>query len=386
MVCHLHGMAANPDSVILSSADYERQGGELTTIFDDYLFTSYRFLYIGCGDGLYDPHIAPLMKKAVELLQPKDKERARGLEHFLLVRGGELRHFIGDPLPPRVAPVAYGTDFGELTDFLRKLNHGIDPKVSQHPDDYEPLPAGAPAAAEAAFAASRTEVRVTGPPTGLSTPASPVMLSLEVAAQQRAQEARAALRRAARAMDHLGNCMTLPIGITTWGPADRQAEHDLLAAASAGPAADLQARLRQAADALAAVAVQAAKVTPRAEPPESGPAWLTATAADLAGLSAELASRVARAHDDVIDRARTMSIQYRAVLEVLGEARDEAEEAHRGAARMLRQLRGRREEPAAGTGQAGNRAASGPAGSGPPPAGHCSIGPGRVHRPGRDPP
>ena len=365
VVFHLHGMAANPQSVILSSADYEgKSHDELSKIFDDFLFTSHRFLFIGCGDGLYDPHIAPLMKKAAEVRRPTNsnagKEESEGLEHFLLVRGSELRRF-NNRLPERVAPVAYGTHFGELAGFLRKLNGGIDPEVSQNPKDYDPLPSVAPAAPEPAFAAPRTEEPVTGPPAGLSTPGLPVtVLSLEVVLQQRVRKAHATLRRAARAMDQLAESLKLPDDMTILEPADEQSEHELVAASAADPAADLQDRLRQAADAVAAAAVQAAKVTLRTEPPVSAPARLATEAAGLVELLAQLAGRIALAHDDVTHRAKTSTTRYRALAAALSEARGEAEDAQRDATRMMRQFGGQREERAAGSGEAGHRAAVDP--------------------------
>jgi phage repressor protein C with HTH and peptisase S24 domain len=365
VVLHLHGVPANPDSVILSSADYERLGqSELEKVFAQHLFVARRFLYIGCGDGLNDPHIAPLMKKARELLplDPKaSRKESEGLEHFLLIRGRELRNFTADPLPDRVAPVAYGADFGELTDFLRSLKNGTALQVSQRPGDYEPRPDVAQAEPEPASAPHRTEGSMASAPAGISTPEPPVtLLSLEVVAQQRAEQAHAALRRAARAMDELALCTALPIGMAAWEPADQLAEHERLAASAADPAADLQTRLRQAAEAVGAAAAQAAKVTLRTQLPVPNPARLATAVANLETLSAELKGRVASTLDDITRRARISSIRYRDLLGALDEARDDADDAHRGAARMVRRLGGSREQPAAGTGEAANRAAPGP--------------------------
>lgn len=369
VVLHLHGMASNPESVILSSADYERlSSNDLGKIFDQHLIASRRFLFIGCGDGLYDPHVAPLMEKVAELLRPNpdgDKAESEGLEHFLLVRGSELRRFTADPLPERVAPVAYGPGYGDLAGFLRKLHNGIDPEVSQNPDDYKPKLAGAPAAPVPAPALHQMRDEMAGPPAELAAPTLPATLSLEVMALQRAREAHAALHRASRAMDQLAECMKLPDDLTAWEPADQQAEHELLAASAPDLAADLQARLREAANAVSAASVQAARVTLRTEPSVSGPARLAAAAADLEKISADLAGRVALADKDVKGRTTTSSGRYRILQTALDDARDEAEGAHRAAARMMRQLGGRRQEPVAEPGQAGNRAAAepGPAGT-----------------------
>jgi hypothetical protein len=222
VVLHLHGMAAEPESVILSSADYQRiLLDELDKIVSQYLSVSRRFLYIGCGDGLSDPHIAPLMRRVIEVLAVrKGQQKQEGREDFILVRGGELRQLIDRPLPEQIFPVVYGTTFDELTGFLRKLREGLELNVSQDLGDYRPIAsavsavaplgpygwadeAGLPAAAQLAAGERGAEPPVT-------------TLSLQVLADQQVREALAAVRRAARAMDRVAGCVALPIGMATW--------------------------------------------------------------------------------------------------------------------------------------------------------------------------
>ena len=143
----------------------------------------------------------------------------------MLVRGGELRQLIADPLPERISPVAYGAEFAELADFLRNLAAGLELDVSQNPDDYEPVGSAVPAAAPPGPAGWADEAgRPAARPAAGERGADPQVttLSLQVLADRQIQEALAAVRRAARAMDRVAGCVALPIGIATWisRPAD----------------------------------------------------------------------------------------------------------------------------------------------------------------------
>ena len=366
VVLHLHGMAAKPQSVILSSADYQRiVEDKLDKVVSQYVFLSRRFLYIGCGDGLSDPHIAPLMRWVMEMLTvQKGQEGQEDLEHFVLVRGGELRQFRADTLSDRVSAVAYGDEFGQLAGFLRRLGAGLELDVSQNPDDYEPIGSATPAAAPPRSAGRADEA---SSPPGRERGTAPLVtaLSLQASADRQVEEALAAVRRAARAMDRVMGCVALPIGMTTWDAADQEAVHEQLAVSAAGPAADLRERLHQAADAVSAAA-QAARIRAQAEPgPASASGRIAVAATGLEALSAELAERVTLAHDVLAHRSTASSISYRPLLPVLAEARAEAEDARRDAAE-LRQLLGRR--PArGGTSQAAEQPDTRQAGADPDP-------------------
>jgi Peptidase S24-like/SIR2-like domain len=343
VVLHLHGMAAKPQSVIMSSADYQRiVENKLDKVVSQYVFLSRRFLYIGCGDGLTDPHIAPLMRWVIEMLTvQKEQEEQEDLEHFILVRGGELRQLRADPLSERVSAVAYGDEFRQLSGFLRKLGAGLGLDVSQNPDDYQPVGSAMPAGAPPRSAGWADEAG--SPAVGGERGPAPLVtaLSLQTFADRQVQEALAAVRRAARAMDRVAGCVALPIGMTIWDPADQETVHEQRAVSAAGPAASLRDRLRQAADAVAAAA-QAARIGAQTEPgPASTSARIVTQAAGLEALSAELAERVTLAHDDLAHRSTTSSIRYRPLLPDLSEAQAEAEDARRDAAE-LRQLLDRR--------------------------------------------
>jgi hypothetical protein len=131
MVLHLHGVVGKPDSIILSSADYERLSlGELTQVLNKSLFASHRFIFIGCGDGLSDPDIAPLID-FMNKIMPEEST-----EHYILVRGGQLRELNERPLSPLIVPVAYGEKFEHLAPFLQKLAGGQQIDTSQDPEFY----------------------------------------------------------------------------------------------------------------------------------------------------------------------------------------------------------------------------------------------------------
>jgi len=349
VVLHLHGIADKPESVILSSTDYQRiLDDKLDKIVSQYVFLSRRFLYIGCGDGLGDPHIAPLMRWVIEALTAqKDQKQQEDEEHFLLVRGGELHQLMTDPLSERVSPVAYGAKFDQLADFLRKLSAGLELKVSQNPDDYEPIGSAASAVAPAPgpFGWTDEAGNPAEKPVGGARGAVPPVtaLSLQALEDQRVQEAYAAVRRAARAMDRVAGCVALPIGMTTWDPADQLTVHDQLAVSAASPTASLRDRLRQAADAVAAATNQATKIGAQTEPgPTLVPGRIAPMVAALEALSAELAERVTLLHEDLRRRSTTSSIRYRRLLSDLEDAQAEAD-ALSGAA-QLRQLLARRPE------------------------------------------
>jgi hypothetical protein len=57
-------------------------------------------------------------------------------EHYILVRGGQLRELNERPLSPLIVPVAYGEKFEHLAPFLQKLAGGQQIDTSQDPEFY----------------------------------------------------------------------------------------------------------------------------------------------------------------------------------------------------------------------------------------------------------
>ncbi|MBV9795230.1 MAG: SIR2 family protein [Actinobacteria bacterium] len=132
-IVHLHGVVGKPKSIILSGSDYERlRLHKLANDVTRSIFLGRRFLFIGCGDGLADPNIGPLLT----FLNNINAEKP-GRKHYLLVLGRELRRFRRDWKWPLVVPIAYGNDFDDLAPFLQKLKNGERINVSQDPRVWE---------------------------------------------------------------------------------------------------------------------------------------------------------------------------------------------------------------------------------------------------------
>ena len=114
VVLHLHGVASRPESVILDNADYQRlRNSLLNERLSAALFVQRAFIFIGCGDGMSDPHIAPLLEEMIELI-PDD-----GPEHFILCTTDERSQF--KDISKRISPVVYGETYDELPQFLHQL-------------------------------------------------------------------------------------------------------------------------------------------------------------------------------------------------------------------------------------------------------------------------
>lgn len=128
VVLHLHGVATKPESIILGSADYQKlSDNERNNILGQSLFLIHRFIFIGCGDGLNDPHLAPLLEQMIELA-PVD-----GQDHFILVTEEERDKLPPDKPSPRITPVAYGAGYEELPGFLQGLAAETVPDMKATP-------------------------------------------------------------------------------------------------------------------------------------------------------------------------------------------------------------------------------------------------------------
>jgi SOS-response transcriptional repressor LexA len=238
MVLHLHGVVTDTSSIILSSADYQRGKTDLNTVVGSTNFISRRLLFVGCGDGLNDPDIAPLMKTMTELIPEK------GTEHFMLVKGDQLRRLNQNPLCERITPIAYGRSFADLPEFLEKLVAGEELTTSQAPEFYEhdddsaetsespPEITGAPPKDQPAAPGSRT---VTGAGATLQELAGP--------AQEHLRDAKAELQDAMRAMRKIEHRGTPPAGADEWNDlGDWDDVHQRIAASLTDPVSRLESR------------------------------------------------------------------------------------------------------------------------------------------------
>ena len=282
IVVHLHGIAENPDSIILSSADYQRLNAEqLTQVLNKSLFASRRFIFIGCGDGLNDPDIAPLID-FVNKAMPKESKA----EHYILVRGNQLRQYIERELSPRIVPVAYGSTFGDLTSFLRKLADDEEIEASQTPTFYEQPP---------------------NPGTALLDLAGP--------AQEKLQRALDALEQAMRGMGRVEHRSALPLGIDDWKDyKDQEIVHKQLAASVADPAAHLESCSDEVVLEFEQAEVYVGRLTAGQFTRDAARlAPMIAVVTELEDLCNLLLSRVTKARDDLDTRTRERCSDYRVV-------------------------------------------------------------------------
>jgi SOS-response transcriptional repressor LexA len=288
MVLHLHGVVGKPDSVILSSADYERLSqDQLADVLNKSLFASHRFIFIGCGGSLSDPDIAPLIDFMNNLIPE------RKTEHYILVPGGQLRQLNERPLSPSISPVAYGSNFEELTQFLQKLVSHEEIDTSQDPEFYE-------------------EPATTKPISAL--------LDLAAPAWEKLQDAQEALQRAIRTMGQVENRSKVPDGMNNWDYRDQRDVHEQLAASVTDPAAHLESssaevvRVFENAESYIGrlTAPQFAEYATQLKP-------MMDTVSKIENLSGQLLSRVKELRDDL--RARTkLCTDYRVPHETVSRA------------------------------------------------------------------
>ncbi|GAB2691936.1 SIR2 family protein [Nocardia thraciensis] len=114
-IAHLHGTWNRPDSVILTTSDYER-------IVRDTVFEALRqsiglldtIVFVGYGAGLNDPHFSALWN----WLQPL---RRVGAIHFTLCRDSDVKSIVDRTKSSPVIPIGYGADHSDLPKFIESL-------------------------------------------------------------------------------------------------------------------------------------------------------------------------------------------------------------------------------------------------------------------------
>jgi SOS regulatory protein LexA len=271
VVVHMHGVWNEPESIILGSADYQRvKSEELAQTVQQALFLGHRFIFIGCGDGLRDPNIAPLIQfMNRNMLKTKT-------EHYLLVIGDQLRQYNERQLSPLISPVAYGGDFGELAPFLEKLAKHEDMKVSQDPRYYEKRAAAQP---------------------------GPSLFELARLAQKKLDGALDALHGAERAMQQVEYRDAMSPVMNGLDIEDQQAAHEELAELLAGPVEHVRSCAEEVVAAFQRAEADVWRLTaPRYARHAVRLARITDRVVGLADASAQLLIRVGQARDELCDR------------------------------------------------------------------------------------
>jgi hypothetical protein len=204
-VVHLHGVVSRPKTIVLGSWQYQGLlDRESAQFWQKVLVGSRRLLFIGCGAGLTDPNIGP----ALEFMRSLGSAGVPPLEHFLLVRGGDLAAVLSRPPGAGVVPVAYGAEYSDLVPFLESLTAGGTPTPSQDPRDYVVQPRSSPKQA---------------------------LLDLAGPAEDAVVEALNEARRALQAQGQVERRTQLPQGSATWGLADQLSVHERTASSALAP-------------------------------------------------------------------------------------------------------------------------------------------------------
>jgi hypothetical protein len=160
-IIHLHGVATNTDSVVLGSWQYQALKEDITAQFWQDVLLSRGLLFIGCGAGVNDPNIGPVLEYVQFILnQPFRRAGWQGNltelhENYILVRGCELREAREKFGGSNISPVAFGAEYTDLRQFLIDLAAGHELKASQDANEYD-----------TALRAAAAQVRATpeGPP------------------------------------------------------------------------------------------------------------------------------------------------------------------------------------------------------------------------------
>jgi SOS-response transcriptional repressor LexA len=345
-VLHLHGGWWEPGSIILSSSDYERMSGDQRNqILSESLFITRRFLFIGCGDGLADPHIAPLLKKIMTFTP------SNGPEHFVLVTENDHKR-MKDWLPDRITPVAYGESYQQLPRFLEEL---ADRKIGKGPKaagSQPTLPYDSHAAAE-----------------------SQGWLMHAGHAHQKLNDTLELFDRAEDAMRQVRRRCVLPLGIDTSDYLYQQAKHKDLAESLIEPANLLKTYSARIVSAIEGVAEEIWELAgPKFDVQPSQLAPIIESVSELADASRGLLASLNPATDDL--RSRTIWPGYLAPSESLAGARTSLQRAHEVAVSLWDRLS--RQQTSRESGQAQSRppAARSPVTS-PRPTGRPPVEPTR---------
>ena len=221
-VIHLHGVATSPDSVVLGSWQYQQlQDDRTAQRWQEYLLTR-NLLFIGCGAGLDDPNIGSALEYVQLLLDPptrrarSESEPADPHENYILVRGCELGDALERFSGSNIRPVAFGSEYTDLEQFLIDFADGSTPRASQDVHAYDPP---APAAGPPVHTPAKDPRTTSGP--GLLDLAGPAETTL--------QEALDVAHRAVRAVGQIERRSALPPGADRWASGDQLVVHERMA-------------------------------------------------------------------------------------------------------------------------------------------------------------
>jgi hypothetical protein len=143
-VIHLHGYWDEPESVVLGIRSYEVVLGDAAAQgLQTALGTMRSLVFVGVGTGAGDPNLGALRAWLAKAF-PGSEYR-----HFRLCLRSEMEALAAEHRGERIVPVAYGTDHGELADFLCGLvARGREDRLPLRPLAQQPCRVAAQPSAE----------------------------------------------------------------------------------------------------------------------------------------------------------------------------------------------------------------------------------------------
>jgi SOS-response transcriptional repressor LexA len=304
-VVHLHGIVGKPESIILGNGDYQQlKGIKLNQVLSRALFAEHVLVFIGCGAGLGDPNIAPLIK-FMDLNMPEGE-----FEHYILMTDDEVTQYNGQPISSRITAVGYGPDHKYLLPFLKELAPAEKAAPSSHPSTTREWVEG-------------------GPKMG--------MLAHAKAAEQRLRDAQGALGRVGDAIEDVERILPAPT-MGDWSYEKQETEHEKRAGALSGCAQQLEICSKEALGAFRAVEDDVSLlIEPRFAVFASRLGRIAKETDDLDSEAGRLLIRAAQARDEAGGRIVEYD-GYRASYETLSRAHAAIEQARGTTTRLYAAL------------------------------------------------
>lgn len=122
---HLHGMYNNPQSVVLSAVDYERQAqAEPVQALQKAISAIKSIVYVGCGGTLDDPNFSSLLDWHRSVFPDS------AITHYRLCINAELTALRARHRDDNITPVGFGESYEDLPQFVQSLAPAVGESVA----------------------------------------------------------------------------------------------------------------------------------------------------------------------------------------------------------------------------------------------------------------